>query len=156
MDLVGYRQDVFEKIRGEYGAFMAEVGLQPKDYIPVSGQEGDNITYPSMHMPWYAGKTVLKSLDEFEKLSQMFKVLADPSRLRILFALERLEMCVCDLAALLEITESAVSHQLRFLRNVNLVKNRREGTVLYYRLVDDHVKILTDVGLSHIRERKNV
>jgi ArsR family transcriptional regulator, lead/cadmium/zinc/bismuth-responsive transcriptional repressor len=95
------------------------------------------------------------SLDEFEKLSQMFKVLADPSRLRILFALERLEMCVCDLAALLEITESAVSHQLRFLRNVNLVKNRREGTVLYYRLVDDHVKILTDIALTHIREKKN-
>lgn len=95
------------------------------------------------------------SVNEFEKLAQMFKILADPSRLRILFALERREMCVCDLAALLEITESAVSHQLRFLRNVNLVKNRREGTVLYYRLVDDHVKILTDVGLSHIREKKN-
>jgi ArsR family transcriptional regulator, lead/cadmium/zinc/bismuth-responsive transcriptional repressor len=95
------------------------------------------------------------SVDEFEKLSSMFKILADPSRLRILFALERREMCVCDLAALLEITESAVSHQLRFLRNVNLVKNRREGTILYYRLVDDHVKILTDVGLSHIREKRN-
>lgn len=92
---------------------------------------------------------------EVEKLSLMFKILADPSRLRILFALEREEMCVCDLAALLEITESAVSHQLRFLRNVNLVKNRREGTVLYYRLVDDHVKILTDIGLTHIREKKN-
>jgi ArsR family transcriptional regulator, lead/cadmium/zinc/bismuth-responsive transcriptional repressor len=95
------------------------------------------------------------SVDECEKLSSMFKILADPSRLRILFALERREMCVCDLAALLEITESAVSHQLRFLRSVNLVKNRREGTILYYRLVDDHVKILTDVGLSHIREKKN-
>jgi ArsR family transcriptional regulator, lead/cadmium/zinc/bismuth-responsive transcriptional repressor len=95
------------------------------------------------------------SLDECEKLSQMFKILADPSRLRILFALERQEMCVCDLAALLEISESAVSHQLRFLRNVNLVKNRRDGTVLYYRLVDDHVKILTDIGLTHIREKKN-
>jgi ArsR family transcriptional regulator, lead/cadmium/zinc/bismuth-responsive transcriptional repressor len=95
------------------------------------------------------------SVNEFEKLSQMFKILADPSRLRILFALERREMCVCDLAALLEITESAVSHQLRFLRNVNLVKNRREGTVLYYRLVDDHVKMLTDIALTHIREKKN-
>jgi ArsR family transcriptional regulator, lead/cadmium/zinc/bismuth-responsive transcriptional repressor len=91
--------------------------------------------------------------DEFEKLSQMFKILADPSRLRILFALERQEMCVCDLAALLEITESAVSHQLRFLRNVNLVRNRRDGTVLYYRLVDDHVKLLTDIALTHIREK---
>jgi ArsR family transcriptional regulator, lead/cadmium/zinc/bismuth-responsive transcriptional repressor len=91
--------------------------------------------------------------DELRKLSQMFKILADPTRLKILFALEKREMCVCDLAAFLEISESAVSHQLRFLRSVNLVRNRREGTILYYRLVDDHVKILADVGLSHIRDK---
>jgi ArsR family transcriptional regulator, lead/cadmium/zinc/bismuth-responsive transcriptional repressor len=95
------------------------------------------------------------NVDEVEELAKMFKVLADPSRLRILVALECREMCVCDLAALLEISESAVSHQLRFLRNVNLVKNRREGRVLYYRLVDDHVKMVTDIGLSHIREKRN-
>jgi DNA-binding transcriptional ArsR family regulator len=100
-------------------------------------------------------KATSLSTDEFEKLSQVFKVLADQSRLRILFALQHREMCVCDLAALLEITESAVSHQLRFLRNVNLVKNRRDGTVLYYRLVDDHVKILTDIALTHIKEKRN-
>ncbi len=94
------------------------------------------------------------SENELERLSQMFKILADPTRLRILFALERREMCVCDLAALLEISESAVSHQLRFLRGVNLVRNRREGTVLYYRLVDDHVKMLADIGLIHIRDKK--
>ncbi len=93
------------------------------------------------------------SAQELEKLSQMFKILADPSRLKILFALERREMCVCDLAALLEISESAVSHQLRLLRDSNLVKNRREGTVLYYRLVDDHVKMLADVGLKHVRDK---
>ena len=61
-------------------------------------------------------------------------------------------MCVCDIAAFLGLTESAVSHQLRLLRTAKLVKNRREGTVLYYRLVDDHVKMLTDIGLVHIRE----
>ncbi len=82
----------------------------------------------------------------------MFKIFADPSRLKILFALERQEMCVCDIAAFLGLTESAVSHQLRLLRTAKLVKNRREGTVLYYRLVDDHVKMLTDIGLIHIRE----
>ncbi len=89
---------------------------------------------------------------ELEKLSRMFKILADPTRLRILFALEKQEMCVCDLAALLEISESAVSHQLRLLRGANLVRNRRDGTILYYRLVDDHVKILAEVGLNHIRD----
>lgn len=90
--------------------------------------------------------------NDYERLTQMFKIMADPSRLRILWALERQEMCVCDLAALLEISESAVSHQLRLLRSARLVKNRREGTVLYYRLVDDHVQMLTDIALSHIRE----
>ncbi|MDR3630922.1 MAG: metalloregulator ArsR/SmtB family transcription factor [Desulfocapsaceae bacterium] len=89
---------------------------------------------------------------DYERLAQMFKIMADPSRLRILWALERQEMCVCDIAAFLEISESAVSHQLRLLRGARLVKNRREGTVLYYRLVDDHVKMLTDIALNHIKE----
>lgn len=92
---------------------------------------------------------------EIEQLSQIFKMLADPSRLRILKALEKQEMCVCDLAALLAISESAVSHQLRLLRTMNLVRNRREGTVLYYRLIDTHVKMLIDVSLEHIREEKD-
>ncbi len=90
---------------------------------------------------------------EIEKLSQLFKTVADPSRIRILSALDRDEMCVCDLAALLGISESAVSHQLRLLRTMGLVTNRREGTVLYYRLIDDHVKILITVGLEHAREK---
>ena len=98
-----------------------------------------------------------KSLDarECELLSDMFKIFADPSRLKILFALEHQEMCVCDIAAFLGLTESAVSHQLRLLRTAKLVKNRREGTVLYYRLVDDHVRMLTDIGLAHVRENND-
>ncbi len=91
---------------------------------------------------------------EIEKLSQLFKSLADPSRIRILSALERYEMCVCDLAALLGVTESAVSHQLRLLRTMGLVANRREGTVLYYRLLDNHVQTLLEIGLEHTREEK--
>ena len=89
---------------------------------------------------------------EVEQLSLTFKALADPSRLRILLALGVQEMCVCDLAALLSVSESAVSHQLRLLRTMNLVKNRREGTILYYRLIDDHVKMLVDIALEHVRE----
>ncbi len=91
---------------------------------------------------------------EVEGLAQIFKTFADPSRIRILTALEKDEMCVCDLAALLGISESAVSHQLRLLRTMGLVANRRAGTVLYYRLIDDHVKILIKVGLEHTREKK--
>ncbi len=90
--------------------------------------------------------------DDLEELSLFFKIVADPSRLRILMALADQEMCVCDIAAFLDISESAVSHQLRHLRNNRLVKNRREGTVLYYRLTDDHVQRIIRTGLEHIRE----
>lgn len=89
---------------------------------------------------------------EIEDLSQVFKALADPSRLRLLYALAQEEMCVCDLSALLEITESAVSHQLRLLRTLQIVANRREGTVLYYRLKDRHVTELIALALEHLRE----
>lgn len=87
-----------------------------------------------------------------EDLCQTFKALGDPSRLKILWALEYQEMCVCDLAVLLGITESAVSHQLRLLRTLRLVKNRRDGTILYYRLADEHVSQLVRIALEHIQE----
>lgn len=94
------------------------------------------------------------ALDEFsiEDLCQTFKALGDASRLKILWALEHQEMCVCDLAALLGITESAVSHQLRLLRTLRLVRNRRDGTILYYRLSDGHVSELVSLALEHVRE----
>ena len=94
------------------------------------------------------------SIETTEDLCQTFKALGDVSRLKILWALEHQEMCVCDLAALLGITESAVSHQLRLLRTLRLVKNRRKGTILYYRLADDHVSELVRIALEHIRELK--
>jgi DNA-binding transcriptional ArsR family regulator len=87
-----------------------------------------------------------------DELCQTFKALADPSRLKILWALNHQEMCVCDIAAFLGITESAVSHQLRLLRTLRLVKNRRAGTILYYRLADDHVSQLVSIALEHIQE----
>lgn len=83
-------------------------------------------------------------------ISAIFKACGDPGRLRILYALLQQEMCVCDLAALLEVSESAVSHQLRLLRTMGLVANRREGTVLYYRVVDRRLGQLIDfAGLLH-------
>jgi len=87
-----------------------------------------------------------------ERLAALFKAMGDPGRLRILFALQSGEMCVCDLAALLGLTESAVSHQLRLLRQLGLVANRREGPVLYYRLKDRHVLRLVEQALDHVRE----
>ncbi len=90
--------------------------------------------------------------DEHEKLANFFKAMGDTTRLKILLALANEEMCVCDLAAFLGITESAVSHQLRMLRQLYLVANRREGPVLYYRLNDDHIRLLISIGLEHIGE----
>jgi len=89
---------------------------------------------------------------DYEAMATLFKVMGDPNRLRILWALNQGEMCVCDLAALLESSESAVSHQLRLLRQMALVSNRRQGQVLYYRLNDEHVHMLIQMALEHIRE----
>jgi len=89
---------------------------------------------------------------ENRQMAELFKALADPTRLRILWALSKQEMCVCDLAQLAGVSESAISHQLRMLRQLNLVNNRRSGPVLYYRLADDHVRELMELALTHIRE----
>ncbi len=89
---------------------------------------------------------------ETERLAKLFKAMGDPNRLRILWALTEDEMCVCDIAAFLKVSESAVSHQLRQLRQLDLVSNRREGPILYYRLNDDHVSRLILMALEHIRE----
>lgn len=86
-------------------------------------------------------------------LAELFKVFGDSTRVKILWALDESEMCVCDIAALLNMTQSAISHQLRILKNARLVKNRREGKVVYYSLDDDHVRQIFDQGLSHIKEK---
>ena len=89
---------------------------------------------------------------ELERLSLIYKVLGDPNRLKIVMALRNVEMCVCDLAAFTGLSESAVSHQLRRLKDLALVKNHREGQIIYYSLDDDHVSAMLDVGLEHVRE----
>ncbi len=87
-----------------------------------------------------------------EALAETFKVLGDPTRVRILLALSVRELCVCDLADLFEVTQSAVSHQLRILRAHRLVRSRREGKLVYYSLDDDHVRTLFAEGLRHVKE----
>ena len=94
--------------------------------------------------------------DRLERLSLTYKMLGDPTRLKILLALRQGEMCVCDIAAFLGISESAVSHQLRRLRESAIVSNRRDGQVLYYTLNDTHVDTLLDVGVAHVHERTMV
>ena len=89
---------------------------------------------------------------EYNSLAALYKMFGDPSRLRILHALSLHELCVCDLAALLGLSKSAVSHQLKSLRLAKLVKFRREGQVVFYALDDDHVKEILALGFEHLRE----
>lgn len=90
--------------------------------------------------------------EEYLELASLFKMFGDGTRIQILHALEQSEMCVCDLAVLLGVTKSAVSHQLKALRLANLVKFRREAQIVYYSLADDHVKEILDKGLEHLHE----
>lgn len=85
-------------------------------------------------------------------LADFFKVFSDSTRVKIMWALDESEMCVCDLAVLLNMTKSAISHQLRSLRNANLVKFRKQGKIVYYSLADEHVQDIFEKGLEHIRE----
>ncbi|HUX37738.1 MAG TPA: metalloregulator ArsR/SmtB family transcription factor [Rectinemataceae bacterium] len=85
-------------------------------------------------------------------LSSLFKVFADPTRIRLLSALSASELCVCDLGALLGMSQSAVSHQLALLRAARVVRSRREGKVVWYALDDDHVATLLAMGLEHLGE----
>jgi|SRR5690554_1315079 DNA-binding transcriptional ArsR family regulator len=85
-------------------------------------------------------------------LAEFFKVFGDSTRIRILWALAESEMCVCDIANLLNMTQSAISHQLRVLKHAALVKNRRDGKVVYYSLDDEHVQQIIGQGMAHINE----
>lgn len=101
-------------------------------------------------------RKVQKNMPEEETLvdlAELFKVFGDSTRIKILWALFESEMCVCDTAALLNMTQSAISHQLRILKQARLVKYRKEGKVVYYSLDDEHVKLIFDMGLMHIKER---
>ena len=85
-------------------------------------------------------------------LAEFFKVFADSTRIKILWALHEHELCVCDIAVVLNMTKSAVSHQLKILRQANLVKNRKDGKVVYYSLSDEHVKEIFEMAVDHLEE----
>lgn len=90
--------------------------------------------------------------EELYDLAELFKVFGDSTRIRILFVLFEAEVCVCDLAAALNMTQSAISHQLKILKQSKLVKSRREGKSIFYSLADGHVRTIIDQGREHIEE----
>ena len=90
--------------------------------------------------------------DELYDLAELYKVFADSTRIKILYVLFESEMCVCDIAQLLEMSQSAISHQLRVLKQSKLVKFRREGKTIFYSLADEHVRTIMDQGIEHIEE----
>lgn len=85
-------------------------------------------------------------------LSDLFKLFGDKTRIRILYSLFESEMCVCAISEMLNVSQSAISHQLRILRDGNLITNRRDGKTIYYRLADDHVRTIIGQGYEHITE----
>jgi ArsR family transcriptional regulator len=97
-------------------------------------------------------KSQMLSEEKMNAVSDFLKAVCDPTRLKILWALNVNEMCVCDLAFLLSMTKSAISHQLRTLKQANLVKFRRDGKVVCYSLADDHVNSILEQSLTHISE----
>lgn len=92
--------------------------------------------------------------EELYDLAELYKIFGDSTRIRILFVLFEAEVCVCDLAQTLNMTQSAISHQLRILKQNKLVKSRREGKSIFYSLADGHVRTIINQGLEHIQEDK--
>lgn len=92
--------------------------------------------------------------DTFNHLADLFKLIGDTTRCRILFALDESEMCVCDLANVLNMTKSSISHQLATLRKSEIVKCRRNGKEVYYTLDDEHIVELFEIGLEHINHKE--
>lgn len=97
-------------------------------------------------------KNKLPKEETLYDLAELFKVFGDSTRIKIICSLFESEMCVCDLSVLLNISQSAISHQLRVLKSARLVKFRRAGKVIYYSLDDEHIKKIFDAGLHHITE----
>ena len=114
-------------------------------------EDGCQIRVVHLEKVEQARKEVISDRD-LERLSLTYRVLGDPNRLKIVMVLRTVEMCVCDLAAFTGLSESAVSHQLRRLKDLALVKSRRNGQIIYYSLDDEHVTGLLEVGLEHVRE----
>ena len=118
-------------------------------------QDEEQIQCEYIHVHADIVKSVKEAMPEEESLydlADFFKVFADSTRIKILYVLLQAEMCVCDIAQLLGATQSAISHQLRMLKQMKLVKYRREGKTIFYSLSDEHIKNILSQGLEHISE----
>ncbi len=124
-----------------------------KDVIDIDKFNDEKCEVTLIHE--YNVKKAINELPDDEliaDLSDMFKIFGDQTRVKILMALESGEMCVCDIAAVMDMSQSAISHQLRVLKQSNIVKTRREGKVVYYSISDDHVKEIFDMAMVHVQE----
>ena len=121
---------------------------EEKDALVLPPCEGDVIHEEVVNQV----RAMMPSRDEFIALTELYKMFAAETRVKIMWALHCHEMCVCDLAALLGMSKSAVSHHLKSLRLTNLVKYDKQGRVVYYSLADDHVKDIFGQGFAHIHE----
>lgn len=105
-----------------------------------------------VHTHEHIQKNIIPEEMHLLSLAELFKVFGDPTRIRILYALSAGELCVCDIAAVLNMSQSAISHQLRVLKQIQLVKFRRDGKTVYYSLADSHVETILNQGLEHVQE----
>ncbi len=128
---------------------MAEVAVPPD-----TGQVGASVCdEPQVHAEAVAAAiAAMPDGLTVERMAELFKALADPTRLQLVLALAERELCVCDLATIVQLSQSAVSHQLRTLRQLRLVRGRREGKLIYYRLDDSHVLALCRQTRAHMTE----
>lgn len=116
----------------------------------------DNLSQDSMTITREEAEKILMSMPDEEKmidLSEFFKIFGDSTRIKIIYALSKKEICVYDLSQILNMSQSAISHQLRILRNAKLVKQRKDGRQVFYSLDDYHVQHIFEAGLDHISER---
>lgn len=116
--------------------------MTTENYSPCDGK------HPHKHIK----KDTLPPEDTLYRLADLFKTFGDPTRIRILYTLAAGELCVCDIAEVLSMSQSAISHQLRVLKQMSLVRFRRDGKTIYYALADSHVSTILAQGLDHINE----
>lgn len=119
---------------------------ETKDKLVCITHETDQVSLNKL-------KESLHGEEEIYLLSNTFKVLSDPTRLKIIYILSKSALCVCDIASILEMTQSAISHQLRILRDMKLVKFKKMGKSVIYSLDDDHVLELFEQGLDHVKHK---
>ncbi len=125
-------------------------GMETKDEYGQNGPDGGQTQVHPDVVEYVASK--MPDMDDLFDVAELFKAFGDLTRARIICALTQSEMCVSDLAVLLEMNQSAVSHQLRMLKQARLVKTRRDGKVRYYSLADEHIQKLFQVAFEHILE----